>query len=137
MLLTSSIEALPRRILVAVILSSVSRVLMALSHLDLISSVTCDRSFMTRSHLSTHIRCADSDIRIWSSLSIPFLSPLLHWASWSSSSAVCSSLGVVKVPLPRIRPMLMLGQSSGAWGQVSRARDHMMLTGSAVQEVRI
>ena len=52
-LCTSSMVVFPRLILVAVISSSVSLALMALCHLALISSLMCDHTPITRSHLST------------------------------------------------------------------------------------
>ena len=66
-----------RLTLVAIILSSVSRALIAFNHLVWISLSTCMRSSlsssswssssdgMTLSHLRTHIRWAASDSRIW------------------------------------------------------------------------
>src|SRR5713101_7724358 len=70
-----------RLTLVAIILSSMSRALIILSHRVWISSFVWMRSltspssssltWMTLSHLRTHIRCMASDIRIWRRRSAP------------------------------------------------------------------
>ena len=134
----SFIEILPLFNFVAMILSSVSLALMALNHLATISSVLCELPFITRSHLRTQMRCADSETRICNSLSFPFLS-LLFWELSSSSSFVFCSVtsGGVRFPQPRIVPILITGHDSGSWGQFSRARAHILLTGSVVQDVRM
>ena len=134
--MTSLTEVLPLFIFVAVILSSVSLALMALNHLDSISSRLCIRSFITRSHLRIQIRCADSDTRICNSLSFPFFSLLLREISSSSSSSVGSySSGVDRFPQPKMVPKFIVGHVSGAWGQFSWARAQILLTGSVVQDV--
>jgi len=97
---------------VAVILSFV---LIICSHLVLISLMEWCFSCMTRSHHRTHIRCADSDIRIWRSRHAP-LSLLSCWFCWSllGWSAIFSSL---MLPHPRIRSMLIVGHSYLLLGQ--------------------
>ena len=139
-LFTNLIDVFPRFTFVAVILSSVNLRLMALYHLDVISSVECEASLITRSHLSTHIRCADSEISICRKLSIPFLLFFLWVLSSSSSSPrwlPSSSSGVVRLPQPRIEPMVISSHCSGSCGQVSWASCHIVLTGSDAQVVRM
>jgi hypothetical protein len=133
--LTSRMEVLSRFILVAITLSSVSLVLMALIHRDLISVTVWERSFITRLQRSTQIRCADSDIMICRSLFFPLLFVLPSF--WLQLLLSLLFLGMVRLPQPRIVPRLISGHSSGEWGHLALARGHMVLTGSAVQPIRI
>ena len=80
--LTLCMEALSCLITVAVILSLVSLLLMLSRHLFVISVVSWFLPWITRSHLSTHIRWADSVRRIWSSRAALALVCVL-WLSWS------------------------------------------------------
>ena len=137
MLSTSLRVVLPLWILVVIILSSVSQELMAFSQCEMISSGVWDLLLITWSHLSTQIRCANSEIRNCSSLSCPFLSYFLCWLS-SSLSLLCSSpSGRDRLPQLRIRPSLMFGQSSDAWGHASHARVQIVLTVSVLQVIKI
>ena len=78
--------------IVAVILSLVSLLLIAFSHLATISLPSCLFSCITLSHLRTHIRWAASDISIWSSLVAPFcVTDVLNNAYYTVMTTVVSS----------------------------------------------
>ena len=108
-LLTFFLDFSSRLIFVAVILSLVSLVLMARSHLWYVSFAVCICSCMTRSHLRTHIRWADSDTRIWRSRFLPSLI-LLGGRAFSRGLAS----GMARLPHPMIVPMEISGQRSGS-----------------------
>jgi hypothetical protein len=91
-------------ILVAVILSAVILLFIALFHLIVISCNVCFFWWMTLSHLRTQIRWLASDIRIWRSLVIPCAS-----VNDRSSSFGWSLLVIVMQPIPGTVPKLMLG----------------------------
>ena len=114
-----------RFIFVVVILSSVSLLLMLLSHLVWISfSVWC-LCWMTCSHRNTHIRWADSVSRICRSLT----------ALPSVCLPCCSSFGcwgwlmLVMPPHPRMIPSVILGHWGFSWGQCSFASFQITRTG--------
>jgi riboflavin transporter FmnP len=46
---------------------------------------------------------------------------------WFMAILALHALGSDRQPVPSIIPRLMLGQRSGAWGHVCRARDHTSL----------
>ena len=69
--LTFLIDVLSRFTLVAMILSSMSRLFILATHLVLISFVLWSFCWITRLHLRTHIRWADSVRRICRSLTTP------------------------------------------------------------------
>jgi len=134
---TSWIVRSSHLILVAIILSSVSRVLIALSQCILISlSLWAWSGFpMTHLHLSAHMRCATLDRRICRRWLTPCI--LCHWWGLSPSSRFsCRSwFGGVIEPHPRIVPMLMTGHRSCSCGHRSSVRDHISLRGVAWQLV--
>ena len=98
-----------RLIFVVVSLSSVSLVLIAHVHLFFISLVVCEHSWITRSHLNTQIRWADSDSRICMSLVAPFGAVVSFPTRWCIACAADS--GKLMLPQPRMIPREMLGQS--------------------------
>ena len=119
-------------IFVAIILSSVSLVFMTRSHLWCVSFVVCECSWMTRSHLRTHMRCADSEIRIWRSRFAPSVVFLGGWRA-SLGGLAALAAGMVRLPQPMIIPMEISGQWVGSWGHVFLARFQIVLVGVAVQ----
>ena len=122
-------------ILVAMILSSVSLLLMLWSHLRSISWSECSVRWITRSHLITHIRCADSDIRILKSLFFPARFCLrARSASWSF---VFAGSGMERFPHPRIVPMSIWGHSFSLCGHRDLARGHIRCVGLARHSSRM
>jgi hypothetical protein len=70
-------------IFVAVILSHVSHLLIFLCHLVFISSSVCSSLWIILSHLRTHMRWADSDIRICRRCVLPFwIAKVCGFLSW-------------------------------------------------------
>ena len=82
--LTFRFEVLSRFILVAMILSSVSRLFMFVTHLFFISLMVWFFCWITRSHRRTHTRWADSVMRICRSLTAPDSERRLWFSSFSS-----------------------------------------------------
>jgi hypothetical protein len=111
---TVMVNFLSRLIFVAMILSLVSLVLMALYHLILISFSLWWHVWITLSHQSTQIRCADLEMRIWRRWVAPFRFgfPLFWCGSFSWH------WGIVTEPQPKMMPRLICGQESGVCGHV-------------------
>ena len=84
----------------------------------------------------TQIRCAASEIRIWSSLVAPFLPATVHGGPLGLTSAF-SGCGPIRLLQPRIIPRFIPGQWGYLWGQSSFAIVHILFTASAMQLVRI
>ena len=98
---TSWVKGLVLLITVAVILSSVSLLLIALYHLRSASLGVCCTSCITRSHLKTHIRWAASDTMIWRRRDAP--ADGLSVLSLFGLSASCLAVDcAVRQPHPRI-----------------------------------
>jgi len=112
---------------VAVILSSVSLLLMACSHRLSTSVSVWSVRFMAFSHLRTQIKCADSEIIICRSLFCPECDTL----SAGVAFAPCVSCGVARLPHPRMDPMSTSGHWLAGWGHQFLARFQMMFTGRA------
>ena len=113
---------------VAIILSSVSRLFIALNHLNSASSGECSTSWITLSHLRTQIRCAASDISIWRSRVAPLCLRvgLAFHASWSPVLAT-------RHPHPRMVPISMSGHWMSLCGHISFAMFQMAFAGPALQ----
>lgn len=107
--------------LIAVNLSSVSRLFIARVHRRAASALVVVFSWITRSHWRTHMRYANSDIRICRSRAAPFgyVTLLL------SSAGGARFIGNFMLPHPRMVPRLISGHRLFAWGHVSLARVHM------------
>ncbi len=103
---TRLVNGLSLRILVAAILSLVSLLLIALYHLAWVSFLVSCFPWMTCSRLITHIRWADSEIRIWSSLMAAFF----FLSSLRSGTLSLILPGVCRLPHPRIIPRFISGQ---------------------------
>ncbi len=139
---TSWADDLHLFILVAVILSSVNRLLITPNHQALISCGSWCFSCITLSHLSIHMRCAASKIRICRSLLAPLLFLALCCASLLfvvlfHASLSCPMFGVLiaKQPTPRIKPRFICGHFVGSCGQRYLARSQIRLTGVAWQDI--
>jgi len=115
--ITKLVKGLSLWIFVAAILSSVSLWLIAFSHLALISLLVRFFPWITHSHLITHVRWADLEIRICRSLVAAFfLVSLLR-----AGALALFLVGACMLPQPRIVPRLISGQDCCLWGQCSSA----------------
>ena len=103
------------------------RWLILLYHLVLIELGECvPRPCMVCSHLSTQMRCADSDSSIWRSLDEPLLveSSLVWW-------------GRAMLPQPRIRPIWMSSHGPKELGHVCLASVQIVVIATLSQSIRI
>lgn len=107
-------DLVSRLIRVAVILSSVSLILIARVHLFFISFVVWAMFWITRSHRRTQIRWADSDSRMCSSRVAPF--GAVAWFRSLGRVARATISGMRMLPQPRMIPREMSGQNWGGVG---------------------
>jgi hypothetical protein len=116
--ITRLVYVCSRLIRVVVILSSISLVLMVRNHLAWISFSVWGLSCITLSHLSTHMRCIDSAIRICSRRAAPLRALCLR--AWCSPWVAFRSpgCGTWMEPHPSAIPKLGVGQSSGELGNL-------------------
>ena len=100
--------------------------LILLYHLVLIELGECVRPCMVCSHLSTQMRCADSDSSIQRSLDEPLLveSSSVWW-------------GRVMLPQPRIRPIWMTSHGPKELGHVCLVSVQIVVIATLSQSIRI
>ena len=121
-----------RFIIVAVILSSVSLLFIALYHLISTSSGECVFSCMTLLQCITQIRWAASETVIWRSLDAPRRRVCGASVSWFQLSGFAD-----RHPQPMIVPRLSAGQCILSCGQSSFASFHIRAVGPVVQDSRM
>ncbi len=129
---TSLMKGLSLFILVAVILSDVILVFIALIHCAFSSLSMCLPRWITLSHLRTQIKWLASDTRIWSNCVLPLdlVDILFHWSSF------CLWLPVSAMdPIPRIVLIIMLGHVRLPYGHIFWASFHMTFLTSELQSV--
>ena len=76
------------------------------------------------------MRCADSDISICKRQVLPFWIARVRGFCWFGAP-----LGVLRHPMPRMRPMVISGHGSLRCGHVRWARSHMMRLALVAQRV--
>jgi len=120
---TSFMNLLVLTIFVTVTLSMVSHLLIVHCHLALISLSWRGFSWMTHSHLRTHMRYANSDRRIWSSCDGPWR-VILCCCLWLFLLGLFGHR--VMLLQPRIVPRVIWGQGILQCGHRAFARCHMV-----------
>ena len=130
---TLLIVVLSRFIIVAMILSSVSLLFMFFVHLVVISLVSWVFPWITRSHLSTHTKWADSVMRICSSRAAP---AEVCGLRFPSSFMFGRSLFWM-LPHPRIIPSEISGHRGFSRGQWFFAIIQIVRVGAALQWMRM
>lgn len=113
--LISLVCSFPRLILVAITLSSVNLLLMAFDHRASTSWLEWSLSWITLSHLITHVRCAASEIRIWRSQVAPLWFVVVCLCSGGRSVCILAD----RFPHPRMVPRDISGHLYCSWFHAS------------------
>src|SRR5258708_35759857 len=119
--LVSLVNFLSHLILVAVILSVVRWLFIAFIHLFFMCQAEWSLFLIALLHLRAQIRWLASDMIICSSLVCPIF--FIDVVSWPGS--LLWFLGIIRHPIPIIRPINILGHDCGPYGHSSSALVHI------------